>query len=463
MAPSFRSNATFLGVALGLAVTLAAQAPTELIEHWPDGTVRLRQQVDDQGRPHGVREEFAQNGTRILYATFRTGLRDGPFREWTEGGVRIRDHSFKADVLHGRYEDLYSNGRSQAVGEFRLGQRHGRWVEQDLSGARRRTSDYRQGLLHGQVRIQQDGKLLSRQQWQDGELVQLDDLRPFPVPRAELQALLSRVLDAPLPDLDPADPIAGNRWHALRRLQAYRALCGLPWQEMTLVPEWNLRCDAASEACRLLGGLTHTPSQPPGMDDARFRLAREGAGSSNLAVGSTLVRSVDQYMDDSDPSNIDRIGHRRWCLNPAMRKTGFGSDDRYHAMWSMDGSGGAPKGLDAVFYPPRGHVPVDFFSARRAFSIAPLKGSVPKPDELQLAVRALDDEYLPAGEPLALDHAAVIGGGYGSGPCIVFRPVGIRVQPGQRYLVEVGSSNDKTPQFRYVIEFVPAIGAERER
>lgn len=457
-----RANALWLLV-LATTAPAPAQQPTPgepIVETWPGGAIKARYSLDEAGRPHGSREEFAANGTRTLLVVFRHGLRDGPYREWTESGQRLRDHSYRADVLHGRCEDFHDNGRSAAVGDYRDGLRHGKWVEQDDTGSRRKTADYKAGVLHGAVRIQVGSKTITRQQWQDGELTQLDDLRPFPQRRADLLAALRQVHDAPLPELDPADPIAAERWRALRRLQTYRALCGLPFQDMTLVPDWNLRCDAASEACRLLGGLSHTPSQPPGMDDARYRLAREGAGRSNLAVGSTLAHSVDQYMDDSDPSNIARIGHRRWCLNPAMRKTGFGSDGSYHAMWSMDGSGGGARGLDAVCYPPRGHVPADLFSARRAFSIALLKGGAPRADELRIAVQPLDDEYLPAGEPLPLDHQAVIDGGYGTGACIVFRAVGIRVQPGARYLVEVSADGSRAPLHRYVVEFCgPVSGA----
>jgi hypothetical protein len=52
------------------------------------------------------------------------------------------------------------------------------------------------------------------------------------------------------------------------------------------------------------------------MDDKRYQQGVEGAGHSNLAVSGAVVDSVDNYMDDSDPGNVGRLGHRRWCLNP---------------------------------------------------------------------------------------------------------------------------------------------------
>ena len=48
--------------------------------------------------------------------------------------------------------------------------------------------------------------------------------------------------------------------------------------------------------------------------------AYDGTSSSNLGQGyrnlSTAI--TDGWIDDGDTSNIDRIGHRRWCLDPRM-------------------------------------------------------------------------------------------------------------------------------------------------
>jgi hypothetical protein len=451
----------FTIAALLLAIGTAVDAQAGVEERtatWPDGAIKLRYTVDLQGRRHGVCEAFAADGTRTLYSVYAHGLRDGAWKEWTAAGKKVRSQEYKDDKLHGHSEEFHDNGSTAAVGDYRDGLRTGKWVEMDDSGNRRRTSEYRDGRLHGQVRIQQKEHVLSKQTWKDGELQLLDDLQPFPVPKGQLRAELRAILALPPPALDPKDAHAADRAAALRRLQAYRHLCGLPFADMTLVPEWNLRCDAGAEICRLLGHLDHTPPRPPDMDEARYRLGYDGTSHSNLAINRGLPQSVDSYMDDSDPSNIDRIGHRRWCLNPVMLKTGFGSDHDFHAMWSMDGSGRAPKGLAAVYYPPRGYVPVDLFGARHAFSISLLHGTVPKRDELHVSVHQLDDEYLPTGEVLPLDWCAVAGGGFGGLQCLVFRPVGIAVEAGKRYLVEVSGDGGKTLAHRYVVEFCTALG-----
>jgi hypothetical protein len=435
------------------------RAQEERIESHPDGSVKVRYHVDASGRKHGAYEGFARGGTRVLLASYRAGKRDGAWREWTEDGKRLRAHTFRADVLHGRWEEWHPDGRLAAAGGYRDGAREGAWVEHDASGERSRHLTYRAGRLHGPARVVGDGKVLSRQVWQDGELAQLDDLRPFPTPRAALREQLRAILGAPAPAPDAKDPLAPKRHAALRRLQAYRRLCGLPHEDLVLVPDWNLRCDAASELCRRLGRLDHTPPRPPGVDDQLYQLGLDGARHSNLNMSShgTLADSVDGYFDDSDPTNIDRVGHRRWCLDPSMARTGFGSSGSFHAMWSMGGTGKAPSDLAAVYYPPRGHVPVDFFGRRHAFSIMLHRGPSPKAADVRFTVRALDADWLPAGPPLPLDHAAVTPAGFGDAGCLVFRPTGIEVAPGRSYLVEVSFDAGKTHAHRYVVSFCEAV------
>ena len=437
----------------GLALGQTPAAGAEYVEAWPDGTLKERCPLDEQGLEHGLKETFAQDGTRLLAANFSHGQRQGSWKEWDEAGRKVRFLNYQKDELHGRAEEFHPNGRIAAAGSWRQGLRTGQWTFDSADGQRRKSADYKDGLLHGAVKILVGDKAVTKQAWKFGELDKLDGMAPFPTPRLQLLRELRAILDQPDGPLDASDPIAAQRAEALRRLMAYRALCGVPWQGMSLVPEWNLRCDAASSVCKAHGKLDHTPPKPAGFDEERYKLGYDGASHSNLAINSSLPRSVDAYMDDSDASNIDRIGHRRWCLNPAMRKTGFGSDAGFHAMWSMDQSGGAPKGLDAVYYPPRGYTPVDLFSARRAFSVILVRGRTPKKEALRVVVRELDDEYLPTGEDLPLDHCDVAGGGYGGHPCLVFRPTGIRVEPGRRYLVRISYDGGKTDEHVYVVEF----------
>lgn len=441
------------------APSLAQDQPEVHTETWPDGSLRERWTVDEQGQKHGTAEAWSQNGTRVLLEYWQHGKRHGLHKAWTEAGVLVESTNFQSDVLQGTSETFFADGRPASSGSYRAGVRTGHWVDADEHSERRRTAEYRDGELHGPRRIQIGSRTVSRQVWKRGELVALDGLAPFAVSSAQLREQLLQILTSERA-ADPADPKSLVRQEALLRLRAYRQLCGLPQADMTLNAPWNDLCDAASEVCAAIGKLDHTPPQPDGFDGARYKQGYEGASHSNLAVGGSLPRSVDMYMDDSDAGNIDRIGHRRWCLNPAMKKTAFGTSGNYHAMWSMDASGNGGKGLDAVFYPPRGYVPVDMFDAGRAFSIAMLRGGSPKAEDLHVAIRPLDADYV-AGEPLELDALHVAAGGFGAGVCLVFRAKDLRVAVGTGYLVEVSTDGGKSNVYRYVVEFCEPIVGNR--
>jgi len=150
-----------------------------------------------------------------------------------------------------------------------------------------------------------------------------------------------------------------DREQALALLNVYRYLCDVPC-DVTLDEVYSEKATAAAEVCARLGRLDHAPPNP-GMPEERYQLGREGAGGSNLFGGGGMPSSVHGYMNDSDPGNIDRVGHRRWCLNPRMGKTGFGAYGNYAAMWSMDGSRTEVPDFDFVAFPPRGYMPVEYF------------------------------------------------------------------------------------------------------
>lgn len=157
----------------------------------------------------------------------------------------------------------------------------------------------------------------------------------------------------------------------LARLNGYRYLAGLS-HDVKLDDElcWNAKFGA--ELCRQVGRIDHTPPRPAGMDEATYRRGYEATTNSNLywtSGADGLTGSVDAYMDDSDPSNVSRVGHRRWCLNPAMAKTGFGAVGGYSAMWCFDRSGREARGA-IVCFPSAGFHPIDYFKPGTAWSVA---------------------------------------------------------------------------------------------
>ena len=240
-----------------------------------------------------------------------------------------------------------------------------------------------------------------------------------------------------------------NAVAAVRRLNAYRFLCGLP-ANVTLDPEQTPLCSSRREAAQSRR-QTRPYARQSGRARAEYKDGYNGTSHSNIFTAtpiSSLAKSVDAYMDDSDAGNICRLGHRRWCLNPAMQTTGFGKYQNFSAMWSFDSRRPNLGDWDIVAYPARGYMPTEYFSPDRAWSLivnrSRHRSSPPATSTSRSA--ALDDALHP-GSPLELDYKAVETGGYGGGPAMIFRPKSLDMAAGRRYGVEIkGVSTDQRRQ-----------------
>ena len=273
-----------------------------------------------------------------------------------------------------------------------------------------------------------------------------------PRPLDEIKKTLSTILT-------PDDKKADDNTKALRKLKAYRYLSGLAYEDLTLDDKYNQMCLAGAKLCEKIGKLEHTPKNP-GLPEDEYKLGYKGTSQSNLAQGTlTLVESVDGWMDDSDEANIDRLGHRRWCLNPTMQKTGFGQSGEFTLMFSFDRNRKKVPDYDLICYPAPGYMPIEFFGINHAWSVTlnpkkyktPAKGFEPK-------IFAADDMGMKKGEPLALNYRNVDATGFGIANCIIFRPEKLALTPRSRYVVELEGiqpqAGTKATTLRYVVEFV---------
>jgi len=238
-----------------------------------------------------------------------------------------------------------------------------------------------------------------------------------------------------------------ERKAALIRLRMYRLLCGLPEEELVLDDRLNEEAGAAAKVCHRLGHLSHEPLNP-GLPDAEFAQARRGAGSGNLAFGMRdLVAAVDGWMDDSDPDNVAALGHRRWCLNPPLRRVGFGRSDRYFAMWAHDLSGSGRIPLPAICFPPPGCVPIDMFRPHYAWSVTldPRAFQKPTAGLVKIKIRKQGDS---SGSATAtdLDFLHIDTGGYGIPNCIIFRPILPSTAVGSGYEISLEGIRDHDGQ-----------------
>ena len=233
----------------------------------------------------------------------------------------------------------------------------------------------------------------------------------------------------------------------LDRLNALRRIAGLP--DVALDANYTAKAQAAALVNAANDQLSHTPGKPAGMDNALYNLGKDGAGSSNIAAfmsctaNGPVAYCVDMWMEDSDGYNIDRLGHRRWQLNPGMGKTGWGvaqgSSFAYAAEYSFDNSG-AGCDYDFISWPASGNFPANkqLFTGDFAWSVTPnpRKYTV-SPGSVTVTLRRESDGQtwsFGGGERYTAADSGkyfnVNTANYGVPGCIIFRPDGISTYQG---------------------------------
>jgi hypothetical protein len=282
-----------------------------------------------------------------------------------------------------------------------------------------------------------------------------DRVRAFRYPKTaeEIRSTLREILQEPA-----APDVAYEPAAALRQLKAYRYLAGLPYRHLTLDRHFSALAADAADICRRLGHLTHAPENP-GLPAEQYERARLATKNANLAFGvPDLATAVALWIDDSDERNIDRLGHRRWCLNPSMGKTGLGRVDQFAAMWVTDQVVPAFEDFAFVAYPVAGFMPIAFFNERRAWSLTlnPRDFRPPRIGQVEVRLYRVEGPSADLDHPLELDYSAVENSGFGLPNCLIFRPRSFEVQVGKRYWVDVKHlerSDGATAGLGYLVEF----------
>lgn len=225
---------------------------------------------------------------------------------------------------------------------------------------------------------------------------------------------------------------------AVNALNVVRYIAGL--DEVGLDDKYNELTQAAAFVNRANSALSHSPSKPENVSEEIYQLGRTGSGQSNLGSGysnpaNSIIRG---YMNDSDRSNIDRVGHRRWCLNPAMGKTGFGSVGTYTAMYAFDksNSGAAQKN---VCWPAQ-NMPIEYFGKSIAWSIS--LGEYVDPDNVKVTLtNKLNGKTWTFSNKSSDGYFNVENSNYGQKGCIIFLPDNIdNYSDGDRFTVEINGT-----------------------
>ncbi len=159
----------------------------------------------------------------------------------------------------------------------------------------------------------------------------------------------------------------------LTRINFFRAMAGVP-ADVRFDPDLSAMARKAALIVSANSSISHFPAADFSCfsDDGAA-----AAASSNLALGTSGIDSIEAYMLDA--GNNYRVGHRRWLLYPQTQWMGNGDIDppdgstvrRANANWVIDEHWWAPRPETRdhfVAWPPPGFVPYKLVYPRWSFS-----------------------------------------------------------------------------------------------
>ena len=260
------------------------------------------------------------------------------------------------------------------------------------------------------------------------------------------------------PTVDPYVPgliSEESTQNAINMLNQIRYIAGLN-ADVINDPSKEEMLAAAAMANGLNGNLSHYPERPSVWSDSiyddLYDLACAGAGSSNLSAGRVNLAAniLMGYMYDSTISNIDRVGHRRWILNPSMGKTAFGycyfSNSMYGAysgMYAFDRSG---SGRQAPVAWPAQQTPVSYFYNSSSYAWSVSFGYRLSESDIHVTVTRVSDGKVWKFESDQADGDFYVNNdGYGMTGCVIFRPAGIgTISAGDHFTVAITNDANRT-------------------
>ena len=223
-------------------------------------------------------------------------------------------------------------------------------------------------------------------------------------------------------------------------LNFVRFVAGLP--EVELDDTLNTDAQYGAVCLAAIDQLTHTPSRPAGMDDAFYDRAYGATTSANISARwgydplKSLQSAVSGCMDDnSSLNNLSCVGHRRWLLNPALGKVGFGyarsAENWDYIVNHVFDRSGPGCDYDFISWPVAGNHPTILFNTENPWSITlnPSLYQKPSADSVRITItRASDgktwsfDSTTGAPSSTSKPYMTVNNQGYGVSNCIIFHP-----------------------------------------
>ena len=252
---------------------------------------------------------------------------------------------------------------------------------------------------------------------------------------------------------------AATNKNALNMINQIRYIAGLD-ANVKLNKNFAKQAQAAALVSALNGSLLHEPEKPSKMDSSLYTLGKNGAGKSNLGRHYiTLPQEIlYDWMSDSDSTNIGRLAHRRWILNPYFTQTGFGFVDN-NTLWPYTaiyvsgsenyGFDSTPKNYNVVW--PAQNTPVTFFKPTDAWTVTTGKTETAGKVKVTL-VRTRDKKKWVFSTKKHNGDFHVSSESFAQTDCIIFRPKNLKkIKAGDKFNVTITGLAGGT--LKYTVKF----------
>ena len=101
--------------------------------------------------------------------------------------------------------------------------------------------------------------------------------------------------------------------------------------------------------------ISHYPKTPEGFSD-KDQVVKDGKlanSESNLGQGYKIYDTIGGYMDDEDPHNNQVVGHRKWLMNPFLKRVGIGQVGIFNNIYVADDNAISFNNDNIVTYPTK--------------------------------------------------------------------------------------------------------------
>ncbi|MBQ2116061.1 MAG: CAP domain-containing protein, partial [Lachnospiraceae bacterium] len=234
----------------------------------------------------------------------------------------------------------------------------------------------------------------------------------------------------------------------LAMVNQIRYIAGL--SPVTLNSTYNKYAQSAALIQKLNGCLNHYPDKPEGIDEDLYKEGCLGSIKSNLAFShSTLNYEILLYMNDSDNTNIDRVGHRRWLLFSNLHQIGLGKVGESSAAYVIGDDFSLESSVKGIVWPAQ-TMPINYFGKDHAWSVC-IGEDVNQATASVKLTRVRDNKVWNFTQSGSDGYFNINNDYYGDVGCIIFRPNGIAgYSNGDTFNVEISYNNTK---FTYTVNF----------